>query len=195
MARNTYDQSANFTGEFIQVFDESGKQVAGHKLTHDPWTGVYRCSEWSVAAQDYRAIDCPAGEEESGGTEELKTFTYDEVMKHLEAARELARREQKIERIQPETPVHPPITTVQQEVGLVLPAQLRPGERVSGSLVENPDQYSELPESHGDARGGAICVCRRRRRGCQAGCSRRWAKKRGLPTGRLHSLFHAANRD
>ncbi len=146
VARNTYDQSANFTGEFIQVFDESGKQVAGHKLTHDPWTGVYRCSEWSVAAQDYRAIDCPAGEEESGGAEELKTFTYDEVMKHLEAAREVARREQKIERIQPETPVHPPITTVQQEVGLVLPAQLRPGERVSGSLVENPDQYSELPE-------------------------------------------------
>src|SRR5208337_3342068 len=26
VARNTYDESSNFTGEFIQVFDESGKQ-------------------------------------------------------------------------------------------------------------------------------------------------------------------------
>jgi hypothetical protein len=43
VARNTYDESSNFTGEFIQVFDESGKQVAGHRLTHDPWTGAYRC--------------------------------------------------------------------------------------------------------------------------------------------------------
>lgn len=146
VARNTYDESANFTGEFIQVFDESGKQIAGHKLTHDPWTGVYRCSEWSVAAQDYRAVNCPAGEEGSGGAEEPKKFTYDEVVKNLEAARNTARREQKIGRMHPETPVHPPITTAQQEVGLVLPAQFRPGERVSGTVVENPDQYSEMPE-------------------------------------------------
>jgi len=145
VARNTYDDSANFTGEFIQAFDESGKQTGGHKLTHDPWTGVYRCSEWNVAAQDYRAIDCPSGEEESGGAEKLKTFTYDEVMKNLEAARQTARREQKIGRMQPMTPIHPPITSAHKEVGLVLPAQLHPGERVSGSVVENPDQYSEMP--------------------------------------------------
>jgi hypothetical protein len=146
VAHNTYDESSNFTGEFLQIFDESGKQIAGHKLTHDPWTGAYRCSEWNVAAQDYRAVACPAGEEDRGGAEELKTFTYDEVMKNLEAARTTARRDQKIGRMQPETPVHPPITTVQQEVGLVLPSQLRPGERVSGTVVENPDQYSEMLE-------------------------------------------------
>jgi hypothetical protein len=145
LARNTYDESANFTGEFIQAFDESGKQTGGHKLAHDPWTGVYRCSEWNVAAQDYRAIDCPSGEEESGGAEGLKTFTYDEVMKNLDAARQTAQREQKIGRMQPMTPIRPPITSAQKEVGLVLPAQLRPGERVSGSVVENPDQYSEMP--------------------------------------------------
>ena len=145
VARNTYDESANFTGEFIQAFDESGKQTGGHKLTHDPWTGVYRCSEWNVAAQDYRAIDCPSGEEERGGTDELKTFTYDEVMKNLEAARVTARRERKIGRMQPMIPIHPPITSAQKEVGLVLPAQLRRGERVSGTVVENPDQYSEMP--------------------------------------------------
>ena len=146
VVHHAYDQSANFTGEFIQLFDESGKQIAGHKLTHDPWTGVYRCSEWSVAAQDYRAVDCPAGEEDRGEAEEPKKFTYDEVTNNLEAARNTARRQQKMERMQPKTPVHPPITAARQEVGLVLPAQLRPGERVSGTVVENPDQYSEMPE-------------------------------------------------
>jgi len=145
ITRNTYDQSSNFTGEFIQVFDESGQQIAGHKLTHDPWTGVYRCNEWNVAAQDYKAIPCPAGEE-SGGAEEVKNFTYDEVMQHLEAARKTARQEQKIERMRPATPVQPPITTASKEVGLVLPAQVRPGERVSGRIVENPDEYSGMPE-------------------------------------------------
>ena len=145
VARNTYDESANFTGEFIELFDESGKQVAGHKLTHDPWTGVYRCSEWSVATHEYGAVECPAGEEESGEAE-VKRFTYSEVMHNLQAARKTARREQKIGHMQPATPLHLPITTVQQEVGLVFPAQLRPGERVSGTVVENPDQYDEMPE-------------------------------------------------
>lgn len=144
LARTTYDDSANFTGEFIQVFDESGKQVAGHKLTHDPWTGVYRCSEWNTAAQDYRSVDCPSGEEEKSKADEPRKFTYEEVTKNLDAARETARREQKIGRMQPKTPVHPPITTAQRELGLVLPSQLQPGERVSGTLVENPDQYAKM---------------------------------------------------
>ena len=145
VTRNTYDESSNFTGEFIQVFDESGKQITGHKLTHDPWTGVYRCSEWSVAAQNYQTIDCPAGEEDRDAPEELKTFTYDEVMKNLEAARKTARNEKEFRRVQAAGPAHPP-QTAPQEVGLVLPAQLRPGERVSGTVVENPDQYIEMPE-------------------------------------------------
>lgn len=143
MARNTYDESSNFTGEFIQTFDESGKQIGGHKLTHDPWTGIYRCSEWSVAAQDYKAIPCPAGEEESGGGgEQVRKFTYEEVVRHLDAARKTARQEQKMGHMLPKTPVQPPITSANKEVGLVLPAQVRPGERVSGSVVENPDQYA-----------------------------------------------------
>jgi hypothetical protein len=146
VARNTYDASANFTGEFIELYDESGKVTAGHKLTHDPWTGVYRCSEWNIATRDYRAIECPAGEEESGEAPEIKKFTYDEVMRNLDAARQAARREQKIGHMQPATAVRPPITTVQQEVGLVFPAQLRPGARVSGSVVTDPEQYDEMPE-------------------------------------------------
>ncbi len=39
VVRKTYDENGNFVGEFIQIFDESGKQIAGHKLTHDPWAG------------------------------------------------------------------------------------------------------------------------------------------------------------
>jgi hypothetical protein len=145
-ARNTYDESANFTGEFIELFDQTGKQIAGHKLSHDPWTGEYRCSEWSLATQGYRSVECPAGEEESGGAEEVKRFTYDEVMRNLEVARKAARRDQKIGRMQPATAVHPPIRAVTQEVGLVFPAQLRPGERVSGTVVEDPELYNEMPE-------------------------------------------------
>jgi hypothetical protein len=147
IAHNTYDESSNFTGEFIQTFDEAGKQIGGHKLTHDPWTGIYRCNEWNVAAQDYKAIPCPAGEEESGGGgEQVKKFTYDEVMQHLDAARKTARQEQKIGHMLPKTPVQPPITSANKEVGLVLPAHVRPGERVSGSVVESPDQYAGIPD-------------------------------------------------
>lgn len=145
VAHNTYDESANFTGEVIELFDESGKRIAGHKLTHDPWTGLYRCSEWNQAARDYRTVECPAGEDE-GGEAKAKTFTYDEVMHYLEAARTGARQQQKISRMQPATLVRPPIIQIQKVIGLVLPAQLRPGERVSGSVVENPDQYSDAPE-------------------------------------------------
>src|SRR5208282_2282595 len=104
------------------------------------------CNEWNAAAQDYKPIPCPAGEESQGGAEQVKKFTYDEVMQHLEAARKTARQQQKVERMQPKTLVQPPIATANQEVGLVLPAQVRPGQRVSGSVVENPDQYDGMPE-------------------------------------------------
>ncbi len=145
IAHSTYDESSNFTGESIQVFDESGKQIAGHKLTHNPWTGVYRCNEWNATAQDYKPVPCPAGEESESAPEQLKAFTYDEVMQHLDAARKTARQEQKIGHMQPMTPVQPPIATANREVGLVLPAVVRPDERVSGKVVENPDQYEGMP--------------------------------------------------
>jgi hypothetical protein len=144
VARNSYDASANFTEEFIQVFDESGKQIGGHRLTHDPWTGTYRCAEWNAAAEDYRAVACPSGEEGGGGeAEEPKKFTYDEVIKHLDAARKNAQREQQNtgRARAEESPA-----AKERMVGMVLPAQVHPGERVSGTVVENPDRYSEMPE-------------------------------------------------
>lgn len=146
VARNTYDESTNFTGEFIQVFDEFGKQIDGHKLTHDPWTGVYRCSEWSVPGQNYKVVQCPEGEEGSAESEETKKFTHNDVMRHLEAARKARQeqQEQRIGRMQPVAPLRPPTTNPQ--VGLVLPAHVRPGQRVSGTVVENSEQYDETPE-------------------------------------------------
>ena len=139
--RHTYDPSTNFTGEFIQTFDKSGKQVDGHKLTHDPRTGIYRCSEWKVAAHSYRTAACPSGEEESGGAKQvLQTFTYDEVTKNLEAARKAVRQETR-----PATLGQTTDANKQREVALVLPAPLRTGERVSGTIVENPEEYEEMP--------------------------------------------------
>ncbi len=144
VVRKTYDESANFIGEFIQIFDESGKQIAGHKMTHDPWAGTYRCLEWNTALQNYRDLECPSGEEEGGGNAAPKKFTYDEVMKHLEAARKTAQKEWEFARLRNAAPIK--LSTEVREVGIVLPARVNPGERVSGSVIENPDQFAEMAE-------------------------------------------------
>lgn len=145
VTRNTYDANSNFTGEFIQILDESGKQIAGHRLTHDPQTGVYQCFEWNVAAQDYKARECPAGEESSGAPEVVKKFTSDEVMQELQQARQTAGQPQKTGNTAG-TSVQPSPASNIKEVGLILPAQIRPGQRVSGSVVEDPSKYEGMPE-------------------------------------------------
>jgi hypothetical protein len=141
--KNTYDASANFTGEFVEDFDEAGKQVGGHRLSHDPMTNVYSCAEWNTAAQNFKPVECPAGEESAGGPEQIKTFTYDEVMHHLEAARKAAGDGQKL---QSPAQAEAAATAGNQEFGLVVPAQVYPGERVSGSMVANPADYEGLAE-------------------------------------------------
>lgn len=143
VVRKNYDESANFTGEFIQAFDESGKQIGGHKLTHDPQKGTYRCADWNVRAEDYRSVVCPSGEEEGGGGggDTAKKFTYDEVMKHLEAARKNAEHENTARG----TSLGAPAPAI-REVGLVLPSSFQPGERISGTLAENPEQFEQLPD-------------------------------------------------
>jgi hypothetical protein len=142
VTRNTYDASSNFTSEFVQVFDESGKQIAGHQLTHDPMTNVYTCAEWNTAAQKYKLIECPSGEESGSRPEEVKKYTYDEVMQHLEAARKAAGEEGKL---QPKPPVKSTAPAASVEFGFVMPAQIYPGERVSGSVVANPVEYEGMP--------------------------------------------------
>jgi hypothetical protein len=148
VVRKNYDESANFMGEFVQIFDDSGKQVGGHKLTHDPWKGTYRCSEWNASTQNYRIVACPSGEEDSSGPGVPKKFTYDEVMKHFEAARKEAAHlsSDRSTRTSTASSTQTAGATAKQEVGIVMPSELRVGERVSGSVVENPDRYREVPE-------------------------------------------------
>lgn len=139
VTHNTYDNNSNFTGEFADIFDDTGKQIGGHHLTHDPQTNVYTCAEWNDTAHAYKTVDCPAGEESSGTPETAKTFTAEEVQQQLARARE------------PQPPPRggaaaPPPGANVKEVGLVLPAHVPPGERVSGSVVENPGTYESSPE-------------------------------------------------
>ena len=140
ITRNTYDNNSNFTGEFVEILDDTGKQIGGHRLTHDPQTNVYTCAEWNDAAHAYKGVDCPAGEESSGTPGAAKTFTADEVQQQLARAREPQRPSRR-----PTTAAASPGANV-KEVGLVLPAHVRPGERVSGSVVEDPTDYDGSPE-------------------------------------------------
>jgi hypothetical protein len=146
LTRTSYDPNANFTLEFVQIYDESGKQIGGHRLTHDPESNVYNCKQWNVPAQDYKEIKCPAGGEGGGeGPEEAKKFTYDEVVRHVEAARNAALLEQKQRRRRPAVPeqLHP--STLNKEIGLVLPTQIGSGSRFSGSVIEDPQRYEDMP--------------------------------------------------
>ncbi len=146
ITRVTYDESSNFTGEFIQVFDESERQVAGHKLTHNPWNGAYTCADWNVAEQDYKSVKCPSGEESSGAGGKVRKFTRQEVLQALKAARTAAQQGTKQPYIRPAVPVPQPTADVSQEVGIVAPAQIRPGERVSGIVTRDASKYEGMPE-------------------------------------------------
>ena len=142
----TYDESSNFTGEFIQVFDESENQVAGHKLTHNPWNGVYTCADWNVAEQAYKFVTCPGGEESSAAAEKVRKFTRQEAVQALDAARATAKQGTKARYTHPIAPAPQAITAPSQEVGIVVPAQIRPGERVSGIVTTDASQYDGMPE-------------------------------------------------
>ena len=146
ISHENYDKSFNFTREEIQEFDHAGKQISGHWLTHDPWTGTYQCAEWNPQKQNYLPRECPEGEESSGGAGAVKKFTRDEVMQQLNRAQENVRRAQKQQHLGPMTPVSADAGAKGREVGLVLPAGVRAGERVSGRLVENPGDYAGNPQ-------------------------------------------------
>jgi YD repeat-containing protein len=142
----TYDESSNFTGEFIRIFDESEIQVAGHNLTHNPWNGVYTCADWNVAEQAYKSTECPSGEESSGAAKKERKFSRQEVVQALNAARKNAQRPTKEMSMHPFAPVPQPTTAASPEVGIVVPAQIRAGERVSGIVTRDASKYDGMPE-------------------------------------------------
>lgn len=146
IGQTTFDENSNFTSEIIQDFDQSGKHVSGHKLFHDPMTGIYRCFDWNAAQQKYLAIECPSSEESREGPTEVRKITRSEVMEDLAAARQASQVEQKSRRMKRKNPVEAPITTTNKVVGIVLPSVMRPGQRVSGSVVPDPDRFTGYPD-------------------------------------------------
>jgi hypothetical protein len=144
-SRVEYDDNANFTSQVDGLFDASGKQIAGNKLTHDPFTGVYKCYKWVPGPSGYEQEVCPKPEEEESSDEGEREMTRAEAMKDLSEARETQRSQEKISRMEPKPPVRPPITTAEREVGVVLPAELHAGQRVSGSVDEDADIYEGDP--------------------------------------------------
>ena len=146
VAQTTFDDSTNLISEIVEDFDQSGAHVSGHQLFHDPMTGVYRCFDWKAGQQKHVAIDCPESEESHEGPRETPTITRDEVLHHLASARQAAQADQKALRLKPKNLVQAPITTSNKEVGVVLPAHLSPGHRVSGSVVEDPNRFTGHPE-------------------------------------------------
>ena len=129
-----YDDNSNFTGEYAQSFDESGKQTGGHRLTHDPVSNVYVCTGWDTEKQAYKPVTCPAGEESSGTPEQVKKYSADDVAQQLERAHKNASQASSAVRL-----------VGNEGAGLVLPAKVRAGERVSGSIVEDPERYQNNP--------------------------------------------------
>ena len=142
VAQDSYDENNNFTSEIIEDYNQSGKHVFGHQLFHDPTTGIYRCFDWNAAQQKYLAIECPESEESHEALKETPKLKQEEVMQHLAAARQAADAEQKSQSVRPKGPV----TTTNKEVGVVLPARLRAGQRISGSVVDDPDRFAGHPD-------------------------------------------------
>jgi len=143
VTRVSYDENGNFTGEVIALYSETGVRTGGTGLTHDPFKGIYRCTQWKPS-QDYQLAECPSAEESPAAGEEAKELTYDEAMKQLELARETRLEQQKAQRVERKSPVEPPIVTVMKEIGVILPAQLRPGERVSVSAVQDDQEVDGM---------------------------------------------------
>lgn len=159
VVRVHYDENANFLSEAKDLFNEAGTQTDGTMLIHDPFTGIYHCSKWDASARAFQTVECPASEESAGAPKHAKQLTRDETIQQLELAKQAQREEQK--RM---SPAQAPVTAAIKQVGIILPAQLRPGERVSGSVVDDPEKYEgiddlkvvrmQLPfESQGGAKG------------------------------------------
>jgi len=142
VTQNTYDANSNFTGEFVQVFDDAGKQIGGHRVSHDPQSNTYSCTEWNAAAQAYKPLECPAQEEEESAPEAVKTFTSEEVAQQLAAARQAAQQPSSNARAGPPPAQSGNVT----EAALIFPAHARTGERISGSVVDDPKDYDSSPE-------------------------------------------------
>lgn len=140
----TYDENSNFTGELIEVYDREGRHTGGHKLTHNPWSGIYRCANWDGAAQKYVSVACPSGEESGKPPEHLQRLSYQQASELLERARRTGAAELKSQSVNPARSAQP-VTTGDTTPGVVLPSELVSGEYVSGSVVPDLSRYEDVP--------------------------------------------------
>jgi len=140
-----FDQNANFTSEVVETYDEAGKHTAGHKIVHDPPTGAYQCWDWDGSAQTYKSIKCPAGAESGERPEDFRRITRAQAMESLGRAREKAASERKSHSVSLGRPTVPGATR-NVPVGIVLPLLLVPGERVSGSVVQEFEPFEDRPD-------------------------------------------------
>lgn len=148
----SFDENGNFTGEVVAEFDQAGKHSGGTKLSHDPLTGVYQCSRWDVAAQGYQRTECPATEGSGESAESAKELTADEVSRELALARQARREELEAKPPQRQSPAPPGVPLTKRLAGVILPARLHPGARVSGSIVEG------CPDNSGTEDLTVICL-------------------------------------
>jgi hypothetical protein len=135
-AKVTYDESANFLTEIAERFDQAGKHIGGTKLLHDPVNGMFRCWKWNGQSQKYVRVVCPAGEESGEKPPPFKPLTQDEAVKMFETARTAASAEHKQQQMVPKNMVTPPEKQEDTTYTVVLPADMVPGKKVSGSLVK-----------------------------------------------------------
>ena len=139
------DENSNFTSEVVEEFDEAGKHTIGHEIYVDRMTGIYRCFDWSPVSRRYVAMGCPSGEESDEAPGEVRKLDKAEVMMQLANARQAAQAENTAAEFAQKNKVADSSQSRSVVVGLVLPAALRPGQRVSGSIVLDPERYAGYP--------------------------------------------------
>ncbi len=145
LSKTTYDENGNFTGQSIARYDPSGKETEGHRVAHDPQTGMYHCWKWDANAQKEKTNECPDTEESGGEPEALKPLTNEQALKQLNEARSAAQAQEKAARLEPKSPAGPVVEGHKAEIGIVLPAQISAGERISGSVTAEPARFEGIP--------------------------------------------------
>ena len=140
-----FDENENFISEVAEVYDQAGKHTGGHKIAHDPQTGIYRCWDWNGISQAYKSIQCPSGEESGEHPQNLRQITRAQAVQFITKARQKAAAERKSQSVALGRPTPASSASVDLKIGIVLPAHLALGERVSGSVVQDLEPYRDIP--------------------------------------------------
>ena len=140
----SYDANANFLSEITAVYDEAGKKIDGHDITHHVATGTYSCSRWSKDTHKLEATECPTGEEE-GGEPSLEPLRLEDLQSELRMARQNAIAQAKSQRMSRKSPVHPASAGETRDVALVLPSDLRTADHVVATVTTAPQLFKSVP--------------------------------------------------